>query len=96
MLLTVAHEFGGGFGDLGVGTGGERKDEKGPRIRVPRSQKTETTLVPVTEDTHHVPHTGKHHSATERREALTFGTMRTDPEDTMLSERSRHRGTQTV
>lgn len=48
MLLTVAHEFGGGFGDLGMGTGGERKDEKGPRLRVPRSQKMETTLVPVT------------------------------------------------
>lgn len=48
MLLTVAHEFRGGFGDLGMGTGGERKDEKGPRLCVPRSQKMETTLVPVT------------------------------------------------
>lgn len=47
MLLTVAHEFGGGFGDLVLGTGGERKDVKGPRLRVPRSQKMETTLAPV-------------------------------------------------
>ena len=38
-------------------------------------------------------HTQEHPSATERREALTMAPTWTDPENTMLSERSRHRRT---
>ena len=37
-----------------------------------------------------------YHSATRRGEALTLATTWTDPEDTMLSKRSRHRRTHTV
>ena len=40
--------------------------------------------------------TWEHHSEMKRREALTLATTGTDPENMMLSERSRHRRTRRV
>ena len=60
---------------------------------IPNSQKVETPKCPVVGE---LIHTWKHHSAMERREALTLVTTWTDPEDTVLSERSRHRRTHRV
>ena len=41
-------------------------------------------------------HTWEHHSATKREEALILATMWMEPENTVLSERSRHRRTHGV
>ena len=60
---------------------------------IPNSQKVETPKCPVVGE---LIHTWKHHSAMERREALTLATTWTDPEDMVLSERSRHRRTHRV
>ena len=47
-------------------------------------------------DNTRVPPAREYHSATKRREALTLATTETNPEDKMLSERSRHRRTHRV
>ena len=59
----------------------------------PNSQKVETPKCPVVGE---LIHTRERPSAMKRREALTLTTTWTDPEITVLSERSRHRGTHRV